>query len=627
MNIKIDGALGRKLEHKKRLETAKPDSIAIKRPDLMGEWDWNKNEALGLDPYQLTCGSNKKVWWTCPNHPDGFDMSIGHRCRPNARCPYCSGKRIVVGENDLASQFPDIAAEWDYEKNGDLKPSAVFKCSDKSVWWICEEHGSYKQPVSRRTAQGSGCKKCGRERTRLSRIRPKPGESLADVYPDLASEWNWELNETLTPADVRPHSQRKVWWLGKCGHKWDAIIDSRASGRGCPYCAGKKLLTGFNDLATVDPGIAKEWHPIKNGDLKPTDVLAGSHDKVWWLGECGHSWYAQIKNRVAAHTGCSECYKSRQVSFSEKAVFFYVSKVFEDAEQNAHVDDDAFGRLELDIWIPSISTAIEYDGYYWHNLNHERDARKDKACRENGIRLIRIRENLCDDYDGCSAEIIKLDSANETTSLARGIVALMHDLVGAGAFDFDIDIDDDRVAIMSLVKSDFVDRSLAETHPEVAAQWHPDLNGDLTPMMFTRGSKYKAWWICPAGHDPYQTSICTRTRGCGCPACKADSIRADKLKPKPGHSLAERFPDIAREWHPTKNGNLTPENVSYGSRTYMIWWICPNGHDDYQMLPNGRTSGHGCPECARESVSIAAYRRWAIKRLPVGTQLQLDIPA
>lgn len=597
-----NGKLAQKHTHRERLANAKPNSLAVKRPDLLEEWDWEKNDELGLDPYVLSCGSCKTAHWKCSVHPEGYDTRIGRRTSPSHQgCPFCSGnlKRLVVGFNDLESQYPKIAAEWDYEKNGDVKPSEVFKASNKKYWWICPIHGSYEMTVAGRTNQGSGCKACGRERTRLARIKPRDDESLAEKCPDIAQQWHPYLNGTLTPSDVRFRSSKKAWWLGECGHEWEAVIDSRVDGKGCPFCAGKAVLTGFNDLATIAPDVAAEWHPTKNGELTPSTVLAGTHKVVWWLGECKHEWRAQIKNRVANHTGCPECYKGRQVSFSEKALFFYVSRIYRDAVQNYKFDDGTLGRNELDIWIPSLGTGIEFDGYYWHNKNPERDAMKDKLCLDNGIKLIRVREHGCIAYDGCTATIIQLEDNYKEEALNRAIAKLIEEL---GCDDiYYIDAERDRREITELIKTDAVNRSLSEVHPEIASQWHPTMNGSLTPDMFSYGSKYPAWWICPKGHEPYQTSIAVRSRGHGCPKCKGEAARAARLKPKPGHSLRERFPELAEEWHPTKNGDLTPDNVSYGSRTQKVWWVCPEGHEDYQMLPNRRTSGarQGCPVCAQ----------------------------
>lgn len=432
--------------------------------------------------------------------------------------------------------------------------------------------------------------------------RDKSSRTIAVMRPDLLEEWDWEKNNEigLDPYKLTVGSNKKANWVCSKGHTWDAMIYSRHSGRGCPTCGSRKLLVGYNDLATLEPGIADEWHPTKNGDLKPTDVMPHSHYKVWWLGPCGHEWEARINNRVSHLTGCPTCYKDRQVSFSEKATYFYVSKVFSDAKQNAHIEDGCLGKMELDIWIPSKRIGIEYDGYYWHNKNPSRDSDKDSACKAAGIRLIRIRENLCVDYENCHAEVIKLDAKYGSATIDRGISALLEKI--APDTYIDVDTKRDGQEIVALVKSNRVERSLSETHPDIAAQWHPTMNGNLSPNMFTYGSACKAWWVCPNGHEPYYTDIYTRVCGHGCPRCKADGARTRKMTPKHGNSLAERFPEIAKEWHPTKNGTLTPYDVSYGSRKNVVWWVCPKGHE-YRMSPNGRTSGHGCKRCSMDTIA------------------------
>ena len=116
-------------------------------------------------------------------------------------------------------------------------------------------------------------------------------KSLADEYPDLAAEWHPTKNGDLTPQMVTPGSNKKVWWLGKCGHEWEALINNRSNGNGCPVCAGKQVLVGYNDLATVNPSLAAEWHPTKNGELTPWMVISGENRKIWWrCGKCGHEW-------------------------------------------------------------------------------------------------------------------------------------------------------------------------------------------------------------------------------------------------------------------------------------------------------------------------------------------------
>lgn len=111
---------------------------------------------------------------------------------------------------------------------------------------------------------------------------------LATVNPDLAAEWHPTKNHSLLPSQVAAGTKRKVWWKCHLGHEWEAAVSSRNKGSGCPYCAGQRAIPGVNDLSTVSPGVAAEWHPSKNGPLCPNQVMPKSSKKVWWLGKCGH---------------------------------------------------------------------------------------------------------------------------------------------------------------------------------------------------------------------------------------------------------------------------------------------------------------------------------------------------
>ena len=83
---------------------------------------------------------------------------------------------------------------------------------------------------------------------------------------ELMAEWNWEKNNDLNfdPKTLTLGSNKKVWWKCAKGHQWEATIANRINGRGCPYCAGQKVLIGYNDLQTVNPILANEWDYKKN---------------------------------------------------------------------------------------------------------------------------------------------------------------------------------------------------------------------------------------------------------------------------------------------------------------------------------------------------------------------------
>ena len=134
--------------------------------------------------------------------------------------------------------------------------------------------------------------------------------SLAVKYPELLNEWHPILNGTLKPQYFSYSSSKKMWWkCSKCGHEWQASISHRTtSNEGCPVCSGRTVKQGVNDLATVNPSIAIDWHPTKNGSLTPKNVTASSGKSVWWLcRECGYEWKTTVlsRNQGAGCPGCS----------------------------------------------------------------------------------------------------------------------------------------------------------------------------------------------------------------------------------------------------------------------------------------------------------------------------------
>ena len=124
----------------------------------------------------------------------------------------------------------------------------------------------------------------------------------------LLTQWHPVRNGPLTPRQVSYGSKQKTWWLCPNGHEWQAAVYTRTAGRGCPYCAGRKVLPGFNDLATLEPEVAKQWHPVLSGMLTPQMVTTGTHRKVWWECNQGHVWRAAIYSRTGPKKcGCPIC--------------------------------------------------------------------------------------------------------------------------------------------------------------------------------------------------------------------------------------------------------------------------------------------------------------------------------
>lgn len=214
-------------------------------------------------------------------------------------------------ENSLASTNPEIAAEWNYEKNAPLAPEMFMARSDRKVWWRCSAKGhEYLSRLADR-AVGCGCPYCDGKKV-------APENSLAALFPDIASSWDMERNAGLTPQDVTKRSHKKYWWWCKnCGESWEASVASRTGGRGCPYCSGTRAGKS-NSLASLWPDMAATWAYDLNGELTPSDVTPGSSSqKVWWRCPfCVHTWQALVKSRLQnpENIGCRKCNLSRKPS-------------------------------------------------------------------------------------------------------------------------------------------------------------------------------------------------------------------------------------------------------------------------------------------------------------------------
>lgn len=128
--------------------------------------------------------------------------------------------------------------------------------------------------------------------------------SLESIYPELAKEFHPTLNGSLNPNRITCRSGLKVFWICPDDHSYQATVLNRTNGKGCPYCAGKKVLAGYNDLATLRPEIAQQWDYEKN-ILSPEEVTAYSHKKVWWKCRHGKSWEAPVFTRKTDGCSCS----------------------------------------------------------------------------------------------------------------------------------------------------------------------------------------------------------------------------------------------------------------------------------------------------------------------------------
>ncbi len=430
------------------------------RGDLISEWDLEKNG--DSRPSDFLPGSNKEVWWRCSkNH--SWSKSIKDRVN-GSNCPYCTNKRVLAGFNDLATLYPELAKEWDYEKNGGLLPSQVIPGAEKKVWWICSRGHSYNSYVFNRK-KGVGCPYCAGKKVLVG------FNDLQTLYPQLAKEWDFERNGDIKPTDVLPGSHKRVWWKCSKNHEWEIEIKVRCSGNNCPYCSNKKVLAGYNDLGTTHPKLALEWS--KRNKLLPSEIIAGGDKKYYWICPVGHDDYRMTIHQRKRGQGCPKCAQQSQTSFPEQSLFFYIKQAFSDSINRYVIE-----RKEIDIFIPSLKIGLEYDGYYSHKNKLKKDIEKEMFLKGKNIQLIRIKE-----YKK-RGECTNADFYIHEHTTYKSITNLIKDILGYLHVEHNISVDCERD--QAKIQEQYIDsmnkNSIAIARPDLVSEWDSQKNGSIKPI-------------------------------------------------------------------------------------------------------------------------------------------------
>lgn len=587
--------------------------------ELMSIVDQDRNIEGNIDVSNLYVNSSKLVNWKCEKGHT-FKERINTMYGRKHKCFYCTGRQIWPGENDLKTLYPDIAEEFDIEKNG-LTPDLVSPKDTKSYWWTCKHnHPSFYQSVGHRT------------------------------------------------------SRKTV----------------------CPYCSGRKAISGMNDLATLYPDIANEWDSKKNNGIKPQDVSPYTYNSYYWICPKGHSYKKKVIQRTKYHKpiDCPKCIKAHSTSFPEQAIFYYVKKCFPDAI-NRYKEPFENG-MELDIYVPYYKLGIEYDGMAFHKdeEQHDRELRKYLACKQLGIKLVRIKETK-ETWSDTADDIFYIKKRMNDMEIRSFLRFLFRYIFSFSLYTFktdnsgdaylnrhygfptDFDISRDRPEILEYLVD--VEHSFGSQFPEMASIWDAEGNGKLTPFMFTSGSNYQAMWKCPicggTWKSPISSIVARKVKSCRSCSMKENGNTLTRVKTARYGSLAEKselllrqwdyenngtlspygiplnysfkvawkcdkcgykwssspnsrvrvdtiagcphctgrvamsgvddlatlYPDIAKEWDYEKNKGVSPTEIKpYSNKKY--YWICPACNNSYSAYPGNRVKGSGCPECAHKEI-------------------------
>ena len=507
-------------------------SLAVKEPEIAKEWDYTKNKSL--KPEDVASASGKRVWWICEK---GHSYRAAIYQRKKCGCPYCANKKILKGYNDLATLEPDIASEWDYEKNFPLTPDQVPVGRSSKVWWKCKKGHGWQAQISNRTNKDNRnkCPYC-------SGLLPWKGETdLETVFPHIAKQWDYEKNGDKKPSDYLPSSGKPAWWICEKGHEWEAVISSRQH-TGCPYCSNKRVLKGYNDLESNAPELLKDWDCTKNIVL-PSEIVCGYNKKVWWkCSVCGYEWEASPNMRFYRHTGCPAC--THQV---------IRRKV------NGAIQYDSIGRPmynDLESVRPDIAKQWDYE------RNGDLKPSDVNAGSERKVWWI------CEKGHHYEASVYQRATKN----------------AGGGT----------NCPYCSNKKVLKGYNDLETLNPEVASEWNFEKNGDLKPSDFVISSGRRVWWKCKTCGYEWEASIANRSskhNQTKCPLCTHQVL-------VPGiNDLATVYPKLLEEWDYEKN-TLNPHEISGGTNK-KAWWICKEcGYSWETSIPVRTKMNGGCPKCS-----------------------------
>ncbi len=585
-----------------QIKVTESNCLATTHPHLIKEWHPTKNG--DLTPHDVTAGSHKKVWWKCDKGDDHEYYTIIKDKTSGRGCSVCAGKKVVES-NCLATVYSHLAKEWHPTKNGNLTSHSIAAHSGKIVWWKCDKGDDHEWPSSiLNRAYGNGCAVCSGKKVVKSNC-------LATTHPHLIKEWHSSKNGNLTPNNVSAGSHKKVWWKCDKGydHEWEAAISNRTgkNQRGCPICAGQKVVKS-NCLATIHPHLVKEWHPIKNADLTPYDVTAGSNKKVWW--KCNksddHEWKAVIRSRTGKiQNGCAICAGYKVVKSNCLATTHpHLIKEWHPNKNGDLTPYDVTAGSNKKVWWK----CDKDNDHIWETVISNRTAKKQRNCPICVGKKV-VKSN-------CLATTHP-QLAKQWHPTKNGKLTPYDVVAGSGKkvwwkcyegndHEWNASISSRTGKIRSgcavcagykIVKSN----CLATTHPHLTKEWHPTKNGDLTPYNVIAGTHKKAWWKCDKGDNhEWEAAISSRTRKIqsGCAVCAG-------YKVVKSNCLATTHPQLTKQWHPTKNSGLTPYDIIAGSGK-KVWWKCDKGDDhEWKASLNDRSrkdNSTGCPICAGKKV-------------------------
>lgn len=443
-------------------------------------------------------------------------------------------------------------------------------------------------------------------------VKTKHENSLAVHYPNIASEWHPTKNGELNPYEITAISGRKVWWQCSKGHEWQALVSNRTkNGSECPYCKGKKAIKGVNDLETINPKLASEWHPTKNGVLLPCEMMSSSKKKIWWICSKGHEWKATLDSRSKGH-GCPYC----SGRYAETGVNDLqtqrpdIAKYWHPTKNKTTTPDKV-----------TVASGVKY--WWLGECGHEWQTRVAYMCKKKGLLgcpvcVSQSRTSFPEQAVFYYAKLLFEDSISRYVIHKKEIDVYIPSLRIGIEYDgllyhteetIQKEKDkDDYFKKLGIQVFHLKERECVDTVLEEFSVW------------------YRPWDNYKRLNQAIEMLFGAIAEFCNLDLPMLDvNIERDNtkilsffLKKRRNDGFAAKHPALLKEWHPTKNGDLDPWMIAEKSNQ-RFWWKCTCGHE-WRVSVNSRvTKKTGCPMCGREKQRISYHKNISARKETVLT--------
>lgn len=359
------------------------ENLAFMHPELVPYYS-EKNEITANKVY---CGSDKKALWKCKKCENSWELSVSTQIHRKEVCAHCAenkkfAKAKMLGHFDSSriskpkpgSYLKEVCPELEsfYSESNDASFYEISSTSRYVALWECEKCGNkWRRAVTNQSRRVHHCSFCEKVPTLIKKS-------------DEIASW-WDDTEDITNYNIG--SQYEAQWKCPEGHAFKRKIhDFRVYQ--CPHCKQKE-----NSLTVKNPVLAKQYR----GSIPVDEISFGSKRSVLWECSCGKKWKARVHARVQKNsTMCPDCVEKENASAPEKELFSFVKTLLPLGTELEENDREFISPQELDIYIPNISLAIEFNGVYWHSekfLDKNYHLNKFLQCRQKGVQLLTVWED------------------------------------------------------------------------------------------------------------------------------------------------------------------------------------------------------------------------------------------